>query len=199
MDATPDDIADTGLPVHRYLSRKLDEHAELTNVEVARRLGYERANVIAMMRTGSMKVPLNKVPDLARLIGVDPRALLRRVLLEYDPALWKTVQCIFGTGTLSANEQALIDLLRSRTAALDPDLAGNQVFALGFTLLVDQVVDEHTLAELANSNKPPGRRVVTAIAADQKLEVLAERQAQERIALRRRLLADGKPRQGPAR
>jgi hypothetical protein len=79
--------------LHRYLGRLIWENEALTNAEIARRLGYPRPKVIAMMRTGTMKIPLKKTPAIARMLGLDPLFLLQRALNEYDPELWRT----FGT------------------------------------------------------------------------------------------------------
>lgn len=185
---SPQSTDEPEVPVHIYLSRKLDEREDLTNAEVARRLGYPRPNVVAMIRTGTMRVPLSKVRAIAEMLELDPAALLQRVLSEYDPQLWTTIQDVLGDQLVTDHELRLLRLLRSRARGLDPDLAGSTTFAAGFTMLVDQCLDEQVARETAKRASPSPARVTAVMAANQKLEDLIQRQAAERIALRRKLL-----------
>lgn len=176
------------VPLHIFLSRKLDERDDLTNVEVARRLGYARPNVVAMIRTGTMRVPLSKVRAIADMLGIDAIALLRRVLSEYDPDLWATLEDLLQTPLVSTNEFNVLRLLRDLTRGHDPDLAGNKMFGAGFAALVGQCMDSSLMSELAVRRAPLGSRVSTVMEANLQLEELCRTQTAERIALRRRLL-----------
>ncbi|MGZ9053126.1 MAG: helix-turn-helix domain-containing protein [Rhodoplanes sp.] len=48
--------------------------------EIAAELGYERPNIISMMKRGETKLPLDKVPALAKALHVDPAHLFRLAL-----------------------------------------------------------------------------------------------------------------------
>ena len=183
-------VAQGEVPVHLYLSRLIDD-AEFTNVEIARHLGYERPNIIAMMRTGTMKIPVSKVPALARVLGLDPLSLLQRVLTEYDSSFWETIHDVLGPATVTPNELALVSMLREQVGGMNPDLVNNKLFVAGFKALVGQALDEQVMSELAERTSVPSKRVTTAARLNGELEELCRQQALQRITLRRKLLAAG--------
>lgn len=82
-----------------------------THRQIAREAGFPKANVISMMKTGEMKVPLKKAPGLAIACHADPVAFTRLVMEEYEPRAWATLQETLGRSP-SPEEQALLDLLR---------------------------------------------------------------------------------------
>lgn len=82
-----------------------------THRQIAREAGFPKPNVISMMKSGEMKVPINKAPGLARACGGDPVAFTRLVMEEYEPRAWATLQETLGRSP-SPEEQALLDLLR---------------------------------------------------------------------------------------
>lgn len=178
------------VPVHLYLSQLLDAHPDLTNVEMARRLGYPRPNVIAMMRTGTMKIPIQKVPDIARILDIEPLALFQRVLSEYDPDLWALLNHLQGPPLVTRHEMALVSVLRAETGNMDPDFVADRAFVSALKLLAAQAADR------AVGKAIPGRqnaikRDSAAIRLNQELEDLCRRQAVERLDLRRRLMEAG--------
>ena len=106
------------VPVHQYISLAASKTGK-TNQELAEEVGFARGNVIAMIRSGSMKCPLNKVVKLAKAIDVDPADLLRRVLGPNDAALLDTFEEISGTRIVTANEYAFIEWIRRVSGKLD--------------------------------------------------------------------------------
>ena len=64
------------ITVADYLTKAIDLSG-LTHREVAGAVGYPKPNIISMMQFGQTKVPLEKVPVLARALGVDPAQLTR--------------------------------------------------------------------------------------------------------------------------
>jgi transcriptional regulator with XRE-family HTH domain len=58
------------------MNQNWDEKVGRTNEDVAQELGYRAANMISMWRTGRTRVPLEKLPDIARLMKVDIALLL---------------------------------------------------------------------------------------------------------------------------
>lgn len=179
------------VPLHLYISRLMDEKVDLTNVEVARHLGYARPNVIAMLRTGSMKLPLTKVKPLAEILGIEPASLLQRTLMEYDSELWGTLQSILGGSVITTHELALISEVRRLSGGMDPDLAHDQRFLPRFLALVQEALDNGAIRELGKPRDARYDRNSATRVLNDKLEALCLQQAQERIALRKRLLAVG--------
>lgn len=92
---------------------------EHKQTDIAKILGYAGPNIISMWKKGRTPIPLNKVPDLAEAIGVDPRHLMRLVLQDHYPELKSVLDATVGC-TLSRNEQTLIEHLRAATADGDP-------------------------------------------------------------------------------
>ena len=72
-----------------YVCRIADliDASERTQVEIARMLGYSNANVVAMIKRGSMKLPAEKVVPLALILGSAPGAMLREWFETFEPEL----------------------------------------------------------------------------------------------------------------
>jgi hypothetical protein len=110
-------------PVHEILRQRMHDLPGLTNAEIARVLGFPRPNVVAMILRGRMRLPLSRLPALARVLEVDPIWLLRVTLNEYEPAVWQVIESVVGSDALlSARERALIDFVRDHAGGTDPDL-----------------------------------------------------------------------------
>ena len=70
--------------VAEYLSAQLDV-SEKSQKEIAKEIGYDRPNVVSMMKCGVTKLPIAKVGPLAKALGVDPHRLLDLAMREYQP------------------------------------------------------------------------------------------------------------------
>jgi len=110
------------LKFHNVLADLIDR-SDLTQREIAAKLGYEKQNVISMFKTGQTKVPVNKIGPLARILRVDAVWLLRRALLEYQPNLWEALEDTLGP-RVTANEVEILTALRAATDDTDPKLNG---------------------------------------------------------------------------
>ena len=76
--ARPQESSRTG-PTYQlaeFMNRNWDASVGRTNEDVAGELGYRSANIISMWRTGRTRVPLDKLPGVARLMKLDMVALL---------------------------------------------------------------------------------------------------------------------------
>jgi hypothetical protein len=87
------------------------ERCGKTHKQIAHEAGFPRPNVISMMKTGEMKVPIDKAPALATACGGDPVTFTRRVMEEYEPAAWAALEMTLGE-PLTAAERDLLDLYR---------------------------------------------------------------------------------------
>ena len=110
------------LPMPEYLTIRLAE-AGLTNREFAEKIGYASPNVVAMLKNGSMKLPLNRVKAIAKAIGVDPLMVLQKQMEQSSPELWDALNDIIGTHVLSDKEAQLLTFVRKRLDGTDPDFA----------------------------------------------------------------------------
>ena len=92
---------------------------EVSDIAVARRMGYNSPTIIRMFRDGRAKVSLNEIPDLADAIGADRAELLERAIREYLPTMVEVLlRCYSG---LTDNELALVELVRELSGGGDPD------------------------------------------------------------------------------
>ena len=174
------------IPLHIYLSKKIDECEDLTNVEIARRLGYTRPNVIAMIRTGAMKLPFDKVPALAQVLGLDPLALLRRVMVEYAPEQWATMEKVIGQERLvTRNEAELLRRVRGLLHGDDLALTEDGWFTVELTASLLAALDRRARATLAHRKTGRSPRDSKAAKANAAMLDLLQRQAAERTKLMR--------------
>ena len=95
--------------------------SHLTQREIAARAGYPRPNIITMFKTGETKIPIEKIPVFADILGIDPKRFLRVALEEYDPGVLKVIEARFGP-QVSRNEHEILQEIRKRSNGADPKL-----------------------------------------------------------------------------
>lgn len=108
---------DAVLP-HHFISLAIAATGK-SNQEIAEEIGMSRGNVIAMIRSGSMKLPINRVSAMAKAVNVDPVTLLRKVMTPGDLEVLKTLEEVAGTRAISENEFGLIEFVRHHSKNLD--------------------------------------------------------------------------------
>lgn len=93
-----------------------------TQSDIAAESGFRNSNFVSMLKNGSNKVPIDRVPDLARALEVDP-ALLMRLSLEQSigPAAAKAVLSVFRT-PVSENELQWLTEIRDASEQNDPHM-----------------------------------------------------------------------------
>ena len=112
-------IATKPLSVAEYLAQQIVLSGK-SQKDIAREVGYEKPNVITMMKQGATKIPIVKVGPLARALDVDPAYFLRLVLSEYMPETWAAIEETLDGTILTRNELLLIREYRRRTGNTDP-------------------------------------------------------------------------------
>lgn len=100
-----------------------------TQREIAQDMGYDRPNLITMFKQGSTKVPIEKVPVLAKSLGVDPAVLLARAMQEYMPETLRVIQQVMGY-TVTENEYEIVEAVRSATKKPNPKASKEQISAI---------------------------------------------------------------------
>jgi hypothetical protein len=90
--------------------------------QVAVEIGYDKPNVITMIKQGLTKLPINKVGPLAQALNVDPVYLLRLVMSEYHPDSWEVLDHLIGTTLVSKDELDLLKFIRKSTGGVELDL-----------------------------------------------------------------------------
>ena len=114
----------------KFLQTRILQLKPKTQAEIAHEAGFQNANVLSMIRSGSAKMPLDRVPALAQALECDPARLLR---LALDQAVGSTAASaiveIFGT-PVTANERGWIDEIRSASEDSDPRVTARSRTAL---------------------------------------------------------------------
>ncbi|QDL35957.1 hypothetical protein [Rhodoferax sediminis] len=105
----------------------------LTDQQLCTALGFEREIVLMLIKQGTMKFPLNKVPALAAALSLNAVDLLRQALQESSPDLMQVIEQVFNSAQVTTSEMNLIRHLRSLAgdrAAAPIVLEGKGVIAL---------------------------------------------------------------------
>ena len=64
--------------------------------QIAEEVGFPKANILTMVKHGTTKVPIHRVPALAKSLGVDKERLMRMVLEEYQPEILRAIEDSLG-------------------------------------------------------------------------------------------------------
>lgn len=128
----------SSLPLNAYIAIKMDEVGK-SNTQVASELGYEKPNVVAMMRSGSMRLPLNKVAAMAAALECDPIFLLEKVLTETNPELWFAMKPLVGQSLVTQSELRLIQLVRGLMDGLEIDFIDDPDFVRDLKPIVKEI------------------------------------------------------------
>lgn len=87
--------------------------------EIAETLHYEKANVITMFKQGTTKLPINKVPLMAEVLGVDKIHLLRICMSEYMENVWAVIESMLGDQLLTKGERRILEVIREASDGRD--------------------------------------------------------------------------------
>jgi hypothetical protein len=119
----------------KFLDKRLAQLAPRKNQqEVAYEAGFERHNFLSMMKMGISKIPLDRVPRLAKALEVDPAHLFRLALDQHfkgDTA--QAIASIFGE-IVSKNEAEWIAFIREATGDSDVSLTSDARDVVGKAL-----------------------------------------------------------------
>ena len=101
-----------------------------TQAEIASEAGFANPNMLSMLKSGKNKVPLDRVPSLAKALEVDPGYLMRLALDQSIGATAaKAITDIFGTPT-TENERGWLQELRDASDNTDPRITARSRAAL---------------------------------------------------------------------
>lgn len=100
--------------VAELLTKAIDISGK-TQKEIAAEVGWPKPNILSMMKQGLTKVPIDKVPALAKACGIDESMLLQVAMIEYMPATWAVIQRNCGV-ILTDEEKRIIDEHRNKVS-----------------------------------------------------------------------------------
>jgi hypothetical protein len=85
---------------------------EISDGQLCQQLGLEKLITLTLIKTGAMRLPVNKIPALAIALELETAELLRAALIDTDPALWETIKEVFNPMRLTSAEVSLVKHLR---------------------------------------------------------------------------------------
>jgi hypothetical protein len=87
--------------------------SEKRQFQVAEDSGFDKPNIITMIKQGKTKLPLEKIGRFAKAIGVDPVHLFKMCIKEYYPETSAEIEQMFGQPILTKNELDILEAIRS--------------------------------------------------------------------------------------
>lgn len=99
------------------------EACDLTQREIADRVGFRHANILSMIKSGETRVPLNRIPALAQTLGMDGRAFLLLAIEEYHPGVHEVLVDVLGL-PLSDAELGIVTMFRMASMRDEIELEG---------------------------------------------------------------------------
>lgn len=106
------------ITVAGYLTQQISISPK-TQAEITSELGLEKANIITMFKQGKTKVPINRVPAMARALNVDQIYLLSLVMSEYMPDAWSAIQSVLKTALITEYESAILSVVREASGGMN--------------------------------------------------------------------------------
>lgn len=102
--------------------RILELKTKKSQLKIAGEAGFPNPNMVAMLKNGSSKLPIDRVPGLAKALDCDPKALCRLALEQiFGDTTERVIKEIFGT-IVSRNEIVWLETLREASGGSDPTL-----------------------------------------------------------------------------
>lgn len=88
------------------------ERSGKTQLEISAEAGFPRSSVLSMIKQGQTKMPLARIPQMARALEVDEVEFFRLAMGEYMPELLRICDQMFACERLTEGEAALLGELR---------------------------------------------------------------------------------------
>lgn len=100
------------ISVADYLSQQISL-SDLPQHEIAKEAGFNKPNIITMIKQGKTKLPMAKIGPMAKVLGIDPVYLFRLCMQEYEPETWAAMEeTIFKQPLVTENEFEIIEVIR---------------------------------------------------------------------------------------
>lgn len=131
---------------------KLLPQVGLSNAGLARKLGVP-ANTVSLWRRDG-RIPLGRVIQVAKILGLDPIYIRNRALKEYSPDLFVEDERLREFADLTQNERQFLEILRA-SGKRNPKMNDEQ--KKRFAEFVAELEDDNP-TNFYEDNKGPGRR-----------------------------------------
>lgn len=105
----------------KYLDRRIQElRPRKSQAQIATEAGFAQANMLAMLKSGASKLPLDRVPGLAAALECDPKFLFLAAIDQLGGQAHEIAfKQIFGT-VVSENELIWLGEIRRASDHSDP-------------------------------------------------------------------------------
>ena len=120
-------------PTASMLSKAIDASG-LTQREIADRIGLKHPNVISMIKQGTTRVPLNRIPALSQALGMDEKDFLILAIQEYHPGVHEILLDVLGVPLTDA-ELGILTMFRMA------DIRGNIEVEGSFRQALEALLD----------------------------------------------------------
>jgi transcriptional regulator with XRE-family HTH domain len=111
-------------------TRLLELKHKKTQAEIAEEAGFINPNMLTMIKQGASKLPLDRVPALAKALDTDPALLLRLALEQAEGSTAAgAIYEIIGE-PITANEMTWIREIREASGDTDPRLTSRAKTAI---------------------------------------------------------------------
>lgn len=102
--------------------RVLELRPTKSQAEIAAETGYVNANVVAMIKSGATRLPIDRVPALAKALDCDPAYLLLLALEQTVGSTEAAAITSILSNAVTNNEMAWVRALREASDMSDPPL-----------------------------------------------------------------------------
>lgn len=111
-------------------ARLLELKHKKTQAEIATEAGFVNPNMVTMIKQGATKLPLDRVPALARALDSDPALLLRLALEQSEGSTAAAAIYEIIGQPITKNEMAWITEIRAVSGDTDPRLTSRASAAI---------------------------------------------------------------------
>lgn len=88
---------------------------------IAKEVGFERPNIISMIKLGATKLPIDKIIPMARALNIDRVFMMKLALEEYMPGFWDGISSLLEQPIITNNEIKLLLATRAINAIPSQD------------------------------------------------------------------------------
>lgn len=106
---------DDTCPVAKFVRQQIQILGK-SQREIAQEVGFEKPNVITMIKQGKTKLPIAKVGRMAKALETDPVFLMKLCMNTYHPDTWKYIEP-FLESALTKDELLMLRTWRSFAGA----------------------------------------------------------------------------------
>ena len=102
--------------------RVLELRGKKSQLDISVEAGFPQPSMLAMIKSGAAKLPIDRVPGLAKALDVDPALVLLLTLEQLaGDTTARALMDIFGT-IVTRNEVAWLEEIREASGHVDPTL-----------------------------------------------------------------------------